>query len=95
MKKTITPNDAELKELFALFSSASLYELRQIYDKNNDLFFMNEILSDEYELTESKREFASDSWRAVIYFLLKNGYQLKKGDEVIDLNFINEEFVSA
>lgn len=90
---TLTEND--LKEIFALFSSVSSFELRQVYNGREDHFYENEILSEEYELTEPKGEFARDSWRAVIYFLYKHGYQLKKGVEIIDLDFIKSEFVDS
>ncbi|MGH7495429.1 MAG: hypothetical protein ACREOO_23980 [bacterium] len=91
----ITLNEHDLKEIFALFSSVSTYELGQIYDRLHDNFYKNEILAEEYELTQPKREFARDSWRAVIYFLYKQGYQLKKGDQIVDLEFIMSEFVKS
>jgi hypothetical protein len=90
---SLTEND--LREIFALFSSVSNFELRQIYNAQEDNFYESEPLPEEYELTQPKGEFARDSWRAVIYFLYKHGYQLKKGDEIIDLDFIKSEFVDS
>ena len=83
----------ELKELFALFTSCSNYEIFQIYNSDNEHYFLNEDLNEDYELVQSKAEYANDAWRAVIYFLHKRGYTLTKDGDQIQLGFIEEEFV--
>ncbi len=86
-------SDEELKELFALFTSPAKYELEQIY-KPGEHFYKNVNLEEEYTVYLDKRDFALDSWRAVLYFLFKRGFQLKKGNDIIDLDFIEGEFVT-
>lgn len=88
----ITEND--LKEIFALFSSPTGYELtNMIYDPSHRLFYEKENLNEEYNLTQEKKEFAEDSLRAVLYYLVKHGYEIKKGDEILDMKFIKEYFI--
>jgi transcriptional regulator NrdR family protein len=77
-----------LKEVFALFTSATFDELTQIYDKNNRHYFENEKLDDEYHLSEEKREISLDSLRSVLYFLTKHGYRISKGNEEINSDYI-------
>jgi hypothetical protein len=91
----IALSEDHLKEIFALFSSVSTYELREIYNPQAINYYMNENLAEEYELTLPKDEFARGSWQAVIYFLYRHGYQLKKGDQIIELDFIKKEFVNT
>jgi len=42
----------DLKEIFALFSSATKFEKLQVYDEQNEHYFHNVPLSEEYSLTE-------------------------------------------
>jgi hypothetical protein len=89
----ITLSESDLKELFALFTSATRYEKRQIYDPTSDDHFLNTNLAEEYSLTEEKREYALDAWRAVLYFLHLRGYKLTRIGEEIDLSFSEDEFI--
>lgn len=89
----ISFNEDELKELFELFSSCSDYELRRVYDAAGDSYYAHVDLSDEYELTQEKREFAFDAIRAVLYFLSRRGYRLEKDSAVVALDSIRKWFV--
>ena len=90
----ISFSDSELKEIFELFSSCTEYELNHIYDMYNDSYFERTNLSEEYELTQPKREFALDAVRAVVYFLNRRGYKLEREGEVITLEGIRSHFIS-
>lgn len=85
--------ESDLKEIFALFSSPTNYELKtMIYNPNNKLYYKNEKLDEEYSLTQSKKDFAEDSLRAVLYYLVKHDYEIKKGNVVVDIDFITNNF---
>jgi len=86
-------SEDDLKEIFALFSSATKFEKLQVYDEQSDNYFQNVQLSEEYSLTEETREFALDAWRAVISFLNSNGYSLTKDGRIVRLSFSAEEFI--
>lgn len=86
-------SDSELKEIFALFTSCAEYELAQVYDPESDHYFEAIDTSEEYELQEEKREYALDAIRSVFYFLYRNGYQLEKDGEVINLEVIKRDFI--
>ena len=81
-------NDEDLKELFSLFTSPTKYEVEQVYDKESSHYHLNINLEEEYDLTEEKREYALDAWRAVLYFLHRKGFSLVRNKEKIDLSFI-------
>ncbi|MCB9097893.1 MAG: hypothetical protein H6632_00010 [Anaerolineales bacterium] len=78
---------------FGLFSSPTKYEKGQVYDESNDHYYEKANLEEEYELTQSKKEFVIDSWRATLYFLYSKGYNLTKNGEIINLSFIENEFI--
>jgi hypothetical protein len=83
--KPITLTEDDLKEIFSLFTSSTKYERAQDFLEVKPL--------DEYTLTEEKREYALDAWRAVIYFLHSKGYLLAKDGERCDLSFIEDDFI--
>jgi hypothetical protein len=85
-RSKLVPNDEDLQEIFALFSSPSDEELRQVYDHANPHFHKLEDLQEEYALTQEKREFAEDAWRAIMFFLHKRGFRLTKEGIEFDLN---------
>ncbi len=89
----IVLSEDDLKEIFALFSSATKFEKLQVYDEQSDHYFHNVRLSEEYSLTEETREFALDAWRAVISFLNSNGYSLSKDGRIVRLSFSDDEFI--
>ena len=89
--KKLNISDNDLKEIFALFTSVSTYELKQIYDPGHYLYFKNEDLDKEYELTEERRQYSLDSLRAVLYWLNKKGFTLVKGGNVDNLDWVKEE----
>ena len=62
-------DEQDLREIFALLSSSANEEKRAVYDPSNRHHFGNERLDEEYHVTQEKREFAVDAWRAVAYFL--------------------------
>lgn len=84
-KLTIALTDDELREIFALFSSATDYEREQAYGQTETNFYKREDLRREYTLTQERREFAEDAWRAVLYFLHRRGFRLTKNGEEYDL----------
>ena len=78
VQEPIQLTDENLRELFALFSSPTDEEVEQIYSNSHRLFFKNEKLDEEYTLCQEKREFACDAWRAVLLFLDRHGYEVRK-----------------
>jgi hypothetical protein len=90
---SITLNDEDLKELFSLFTSPTKYELEQVYDEKSEHYFAGVDLFDEYTLTEEKREYALDAWRAVTYFLHSRGYSLSREGRQVSLSFSESEFI--
>lgn len=76
--EAIAPSEEDLKEIFGLFTSPADEEVSQIYDETSKFHFKKENLADEYSLTQEKREFAIDAWRAVNYFLQRHGYSVVK-----------------
>lgn len=86
-------SEDDLKEIFALFCSATRFEKLQVYDEQSDHYFHKVQLSEEYSLTEETREFALDAWRAVISFLNSKGYSLSKDGRIIRLSFSDDEFI--
>jgi hypothetical protein len=85
--------DDDLKEIFSLFTSSTKYERDQVYDKQSGHYFLEVDLFDEHTLTEEKREYALDAWRAVTYFLHSKGYSLCRDGEKINLSFSVDEFI--
>ena len=86
-------SDDDLREVFALFSSPSAYELGQIYDPANEHYYQRVELSEEYDLSYEKREFAADALRAAFAFLHRHGYRVGKDGVIISLEGILEHFV--
>ena len=68
----ITLRQADLQEIFALFSSPADEERAQAYDKQSDFYFEKNDLTAEYSLNEERKEFAVDAWRAVTYYLYRH-----------------------
>jgi hypothetical protein len=81
----------DFKEIFALFSSVSVYERNQIYDSKDSLYYLDQNLDEEYHLTEGRRDFALDALRAVLYYLHRRGLKLTKGNKVDDLQWVQQE----
>jgi hypothetical protein len=71
-------SENDLKEIFSLLTSCTIHERNQIYDESSDHYFVKVEPQLEYSLTQEKREFALDAWRAVIYFLHLSGYSICK-----------------
>lgn len=86
-------SENDLKEIFSLLTSCTIFERNQIYDESSDHHYLRVEPLLEYSLTQEKREFALDAWRAVIYFLHLKGYSLCKAGQQILLDFSNEEFM--
>jgi len=86
-------SDADLKEVFALFSSSTAYELNQVDDPANEHYFERVNLMEEYELSYARQDFAVDALRAVLAFLHRHGYRIEKGGEVLSLGGISEYFI--
>lgn len=86
-------SEDDLKEIYSLFTSSTQHERKQVYDEHSDHHFLSVRLGDEYSLTEEKREFALDAWRAVINFLHLKGYSLCRDGQTVSLAFSLEEFI--
>jgi len=78
-------SESDFREIFALFSSSTSYELRQIDDPDNEHYFGRVNLLEEYELSFAKKDFAIDSLRAVLAFLHRQGYKIEKDGKIISL----------
>ena len=81
----ITLTEEDLRELFALFSSPTDEERHQVFDSSHSNFYKLENLEAEYSLTQERREFADDAWRAVTYFLHRKGFKLYRDGVEFDL----------
>jgi hypothetical protein len=81
----VTLSDEDLRQLFAFFSSPTDDELRQVLNPSHTNFYKNENLEAEYTLTQERREFAEDAWRAVTYFLYRKGFNLCRDGSDFDL----------
>lgn len=93
-RKEIVLEEKDLKEIFGLFTSPTKHERAQAYERGQGHYFEDEDLSEEYELTQEKREYALDAWRAVISFLRAKGCTVvTKNGEAVDLSFIEKQFV--
>lgn len=89
----LTLDEDDLKAIFSLFTSPSNYEKGQIYQWDSGHYYLDVDLSEEYQLSEEKREYARDAWRAVISFLHSKGFALWDSGKVIDCSFIEHEFM--
>jgi hypothetical protein len=83
MKDSIHLSDEDLREIFALLSSPTVDEATQVYSESHRLFFKNENLDKEYVLQQERREFAVDAWRAVLLFLDRHGYAVRRRETSI------------
>ena len=92
-RNEIVLDETDLKEIFGLLTSATKHERAQVYQRGGEHFFGDEDLSEEYTLTQEKREHSLDAWRAVISFLHARGFSAvnKKGEKV-DLAFVERQF---
>lgn len=86
-------SEDDLKEIFALFTSATRFEKLQVYDEQSEHYFRKIQLSEEYSLIEDTREFALDAWRAVTSFLHSRGYSLSKDGRILSLSFSDDQFI--
>jgi hypothetical protein len=91
--KPIEFDARDLREIFGLFTSCTEFERAQVYDPSDPHFFANTELAEDYTLTAEKQEFARDALRAVLSFLHARGYALTDGRSLIDLSFVEEEFI--
>jgi hypothetical protein len=86
-------SDDDLKEVFALFTSSTAYELGQADDPSSEHYFGRVNLSEEYELCYAKQDFAIDALRSVLAFLHRRGYRVEKDGEVLGLEGVSEYFI--
>jgi hypothetical protein len=82
VNNSIHLSDDDLRELFSLFSSPTEDELAQIYSESHRLYFKNENLDEEYTLQQERGEFARDAWRAVLLYLNRHGYEIRKKEQM-------------
>ena len=86
-------SEGDFREVFALFTSSTAHELRQIDDPTSEHYFERENIREECEICSDKREFAIDALRAVIAFLHRHGYRIEKDGKVLSLAGISEHFI--
>ena len=86
-------SEEDFREVFALFSSVSADELGEVDDPSSAHYFRRLDLSEEYQLSFEKREFAIDALRAVLTYLHRHGYRVEKDGQIISLKGILEDFV--
>jgi len=86
-------SEDDFREVFALFSSPSAFELGQAFDPGSEHYYRRLDLSEVYELSYEKREFATDALRAVLTFLHRRGYRVEKDGKLSSLKGILEDFV--
>lgn len=84
--------DADIQEIFGLFTSATKYERDQIYDPSSPHYYKRLNILEECSISEEKKEFALDAWRSVLGLLSRNGFTLLKDGKEIALKFTEEEF---
>ncbi|MBI2788611.1 MAG: hypothetical protein HYX59_08020 [Elusimicrobia bacterium] len=89
----IVLDDDDLKLIFSLFCSSTKHERAQTANPASVHHFSKVELSGEYSLTQERREFAVDAWRAVLQFLRNKGVVLRIGTHQTDLEFIEESFL--
>ena len=93
IRDRIELSEDDLKEIFSLLTSCTIHERNQIYDESSEHHYLKVDPLLQYSLTQEKREFALDAWRAVIYFLHLKGYSLCRAGQQIPLGFSDEEFI--
>jgi hypothetical protein len=91
---TIEFSETDFKEVFSLFASSTVHELRQIDDPASEHYFERVDLMKEYELSYEKREIAIDALRAVFAFLHRHGYRLERDGAVLSLDGISKAFLA-
>jgi hypothetical protein len=84
-KIAIELTEQDFLEIFALFTSPVNEEREQVYDEASRFYYRKQNLAEEYSVTQEKKEFAVDAWRAITYFLHRHGYGLKKDGLEYDL----------
>lgn len=90
----IVLDEDDWKELFALYTSCTEYERRQLYQEGSPHHYKETDLSEEYTYSAEKLEYAIDAWRAVLFFLHRNGFVLAHHQGAIALDSIGEEFAA-
>jgi hypothetical protein len=94
MSNIVVLSEDDLKELFGLLTSVTEFERNQVYDQRSEHYFRRTDLSEEYTLTQEKREYALDAWRAVCFFLHSRGYSFSKDGQDISLSFSVGQFIA-
>jgi hypothetical protein len=92
--KQIALDEDDWKELFALYTSCTEEERRQIYQEGSPHYYQKTDLGAEYTYSAEKREFAVDAWRAVLFFLHRRGFVLANCEESIPLDAVCGEFAA-
>lgn len=82
-----------LKEIFALSTASTDYEVNLAYDPNDTDFWQKENLDEILKAAQPKREFALDSLRGVLSWLSRHGYQITQDGKEVDLKPILSELV--
>ncbi|MBI1883130.1 MAG: hypothetical protein HYS08_02860 [Chlamydiae bacterium] len=86
--KILELNDDLLKEIFALSTASTDYEVTLAYDAKNEDFWQKENLDEIYKQNQQKREYALDSLRGVLSWLERHGYEIHHEGQKVDLTNI-------
>lgn len=86
-------SEDDLKEIFALFSSVTQHEKNQAYGQDRRFAHSNIDLDEEYQLSEPKRDFALDAWRAVLSFLMLKGVTIDYKGSKLDARSVDKLFL--
>lgn len=81
-------SEDSLKEIFALSSSSTDYEVELAYDPRNEDFWQKENLDEAYKQSQEKREYVYDSLRGVLGWLSRHGYQIVHEGKEVDMSKI-------
>lgn len=88
-------NDDLLKEVFALLTSSTNYEVELAYDAKNPDYWKNEDLTEDFDVTQPKREFALDALRGVLNWLHRHQFQLMQDGKEVDMKKVLDQLIQS
>ena len=91
--ETLELSDNLLKEIFALSTASTDYEVELAYDPKNSDFWQNENLDESYKLNQQKKEYSLDALRGVLGWLNRHGFRVTQEGKEVDLNPVLELLV--
>ena len=88
-------NDDLLKEIFALLTSSTSYEVELAYDAKNPDYWKNEDLAEDFEVVQSKKEFALDALRGVLNWLHRHQFQLMRDGKEVEIKKVLDQLIQT